>query len=237
MSTAGHRFTACSIVAILLAAWVAMASHAGAGQRLADFRRVVVASSPGASQQAAAEELADLGRSIEILRAEKYGPDLKGLSFFVGDKAAEGCLGQRLSPWQREEYVLRTIPIGLVLAGDYGEGDPWSPLTRAGSMMAVYTVLDDHLGVHWFWPAPAGEHVPHDPQATLPRLDRRAVPKFSIRSVSLGYTSYHTKAFSQAARKWARRSRLAWTQSAVFGHSWGSAFNLRSDETFKSHPE
>ena len=47
----------------------------------------------------------------------------------------------------------------------------------------------------------------------------------------MGYPStYHTKTFNVAARKWARRARLGWVKSATFGHSWGSAFDLRKDE-------
>ncbi|MGY8719774.1 MAG: DUF4838 domain-containing protein, partial [Verrucomicrobiia bacterium] len=34
-----------------------------------------------------------------------------------------------------------------------------------------------------------------------------------------------------------RRNRLGWVRSAVFGHSWFDAFNLRNDESFKTHPE
>ncbi len=35
--------------------------------------------------------------------------------------------------------------------------------TAAGSMLAVYTLLEDHLGVRWFWPGEFGEHVPTNP--------------------------------------------------------------------------
>ena len=74
--------------------------------------------------------------------------------------------------------------------------------------------------------------------ATIPVLDERRQPAFEIRSVQLGYSSiYHTKAFNEAARKWARRARLGWVKSAVFGHSWDSAFDLRKGVTFRNHPE
>ncbi len=46
--------------------------------------------------------------------------------------------------------MLRSVSNGLVLAGSDAEGDPWSIRTEAGSMLAVYTLLEDHLGVRWF---------------------------------------------------------------------------------------
>ena len=134
--------------------------------------------------------------------------------------------------------MLRSVPRGLVLAGDDAAGDPWSISTAAGSMLAVYTLLEDHLGVRWFWPGEFGEHVPVNADALVPRLDERRQPAFEIRSVQLGYSSvYHTKVFSDAAKRWARRARLGWVKSAVFGHSWEVAFDLRKGETFKQHPE
>jgi hypothetical protein len=134
--------------------------------------------------------------------------------------------------------MLRMVPRGLVLAGDDGAGDPWSVTTAAGSMLAVYTLLEDHLGVCWFWPGEFGEHVPVNADALVPGLIDRRQPVFEIRSVELGYSSiYHTKVFNDAARRWARRSRLGWVKSAVFGHSWEAAFDLRKGETFQQHPE
>jgi len=209
---------------------------------LKDFQRVVIAEDALPVQRAAAEDLAKYagriaGRKMEIVPLEKFALDVKGLSFFIGDGAATRALGKSPAPWKTEEWMLRSIPGGLVLAGHDAAGDAWSSLTAAGSMLAVYTLLDDHLGARWFWPGESGEHVPSNPGAIVPPLDVRRTPAFEIRSVQLGYFGYHTKAFGEAARKWARRSRLGWVRSAVFGHSWDAAFDLRKGETFKQHPD
>lgn len=220
-------------------------AHATAGhaqQRLADFRRVIVADDPLPVQTAAAEELASYvericGQKLTVLPVGEYDAAAEGLSFFVGEGVARALLGLELGPWREEEWLVRTVPQGLVLAGSDEAGSPWSLSIEAGSMLAVYTLLDDYLGVRWFWPGPFGEHVPHQPDAVIPPLDLRAAPVFCIRSIQLGYSSYHTEAFRDSAARWARRSRLGWTRSAVFGHSWYGAFNLRSDETFRQHPD
>ena len=214
-----------------------------AWQTLKDFRRVVVADDANAVQRAAADELASyagriVGHKIEILGVSKLAADAPGSTFFIGDGAAEIALGKSPKPWRTEEWMLRSVPRGLVIAGDDGVGDPWSIRTAAGSMLAVYTLLEDHLGVRWFWPGEFGEHVPQNAAALVPWLDERRQPAFEIRSVELGYSSiYHTEVFSDAARRWARRARLGWVKSAVFGHSWEAAFELRKGETFKQHPE
>jgi len=225
----------------LLATFHAVA--APAPQHLKDFRRVVIADDASGVQRAAAAELAHYagrvaGQAIEVVTLGKLAADAPGLTFFVGDGAAERVLGKSPKPWKSEEWMLRTVSKGLVLAGDDGAGDPWSIGTASGSMLAVYTLLEDHLGVRWFWPGAFGEHVPVNADATLPALDERRQPAFEIRSVQLGYSSiYHTKTFSEEARKWARRARLGWVKSAVFGHSWDAAFDLRKGDTFREHPE
>src|SRR5581483_342248 len=118
------------------------------------------------------------GHTLEVIPAGRFTGTAAGLSFFVGEAAAAAALRLDLGPWREEEWLLRTVPRGLVVAGQDGEGDPWSLRTPAGSLLAAYTLLDDYLGVRWFWPGPFGEHVPQRPGATLPDLDLRATPPF-----------------------------------------------------------
>lgn len=230
-------------VALIAAALLLPATSAPAAQRLADFRRVVVADQAPDVQRAAAQEIAlyvgkVAGTKIETVPLSKYSPAAPGLSFFVGDAVAKEALKLDLAPWKEEEWLLRTVPGGIVLAGQDGTGSAWSIATPAGSMLAAYVLLDDHLGVKWFWPGPFGEHVPTAPDAVLPDFDLRATPRFMIRSIQLGYPStYHVQAFNESSRQWARRSRLGWTRSAVFGHSWYDAFNLRNRKSFEEHPD
>jgi hypothetical protein len=226
-----------------------LAASVQAEQRLADFRRVVIADDAGPVAKAAADELAHyVGRlvaaqaepaKLDVVPWSKFVETAKpdGLTFFVGADVAERVLDKKLGPWQDEEWLLQTVPTGLVLAGSDAVGDPWSARTSAGSMLAVYTLLDDHLGCRWFWPGEFGEHVPRAADAVVPQLDVRGTPKFFIRNVQLGYGMYHTDRFRDEAKRWARRSRMGWVRSAVFGHSWFDAFNFRNDESFKAHPE
>jgi len=232
---------AVSVLVVAMAAWSGAAGQSRAA-RLSEFQRVVVADKPSAVGQAAAQELADYvgrvrGAEIPLVPLGKWDASADGLSFFIGDGPAQRVLGRDPTPWKQEEWLLPSVPQGLVLAGDEGEGDPWSLATRAGPMLAVYTLLADHLGVRGFWPGAFGEHVPSNRDAAIPQLDRRETPRFEIRSIQLGYPSYHTPAVKEEGRKWARRNRLGWTKSAVFGHSWDGAFRFKMGEALREHPE
>lgn len=233
-------------LALALGAGTKLLSSSAAGrerQSLKDFVRVVVADDALPVQKAAAAELAHYAgviadTKIAIVPWTAFASGKRdGLSFFVGEGAAAGAIGRGLSPWSAEEWLIRSLPNGLALAGHDAAGDAWSASTPAGSMLAVYTLLDDYLGVHWFWPGATGEHVPRNAAASVPVLDLRRTPAFSIRNIKIGYSGYHTAAFHQAERQWARRSRLAWVKSAIFGHSWEAAFDLRKGRTFQEHPE
>ena len=232
------------ILVLHLIALLPLAGQARSPNALADFVRIVLAEDALPVQKAAADELASYvgritGNKLDILSLEQFAKSQPtGKTFYVGDQAAELALGKTPAPWKPEEWMLKSVPSGLVIAGHDGKGSPWSLNVAAGSMLAAYTLLEDHLGVHWFWPGEFGESVLKNPKAIIPALDVRQTPAFEIRSVSLGYPStYHTKKFNDAARIWARRNRLAWVRSAVFGHSWFDAFNLRTDASFKAHPE
>jgi len=216
-------------------------------QRLADFRRVVVADDAPPVAQFAAKELAEYagrvtGQTLEVVPLSRYQPDAAGLSFFVGEAAGEKIIGRKLGPWKTEEWLLQTVPQGLVLAGDDQPGRALSVFVAAGSQLAAYTLLDETLGVKWFWPGAFGEHVPANPGAVLPVFQTRRVPEFMIRNYGVGYPGkYHTEAFNEEVERWARRTRQGWVPKAVFGHSWYGAFGFRDKEKtaelVKTHPE
>lgn len=234
--------TAAVLLTLLLSAASPASAAEPTGRPLSEFTRIVVGDAAVPVTQTAADELSDyvgklLGKSLPIVPLSKYKSTDAGLSFFVGDEAAAAVTGKALSPWKQEEYAMISVPSGLVLAGDDEKGDAWSLSTSAGSMLAVYTLLDDHLGVKWFWPGPMGEHVPSGQGKIVPELNVRQSPRFIIRSISLGYFRYHTPAFKAEARKWSRRSRLGWVPSANFGHSWYYAFDLKNNKSFNEHPD
>lgn len=235
------------VLAGLCLGWSSQAMGQGVSPRkLADYQRVVVAEDALPVTLHAAQELAHytgriLGREMPLVKAGQDYQLEDGLSFFVGPAMADKAIGSAQSPWLREEWMIRTIPQGTVLAGDDAPGRATSGSVASGSQLAVYTLLDDHLGVKWFWPGETGEHVPSNPAAVVPVLDVRKQPDFIIRDISLGYTRYQTDEFRQDSALWYKRSRLGWVPAAIFGHSWYYAFDLRTPQAenkyYQTNPE
>jgi len=95
------------------------------------------------------------GKSHRILIGEKSGK-LADADFSVEDLGAEGL-------------VIRTIGNDLILAGS----------RNRGTLYAVYTFLEDHVGCRWW--APGASFVPSKPTLTFDTLDVRYVPPLEYR--------------------------------------------------------
>lgn len=219
----------------LLFCATAMATCSEAQQRLADFRRVVIADNATPAAKMGAQDLADYtgrisGHKVVITPLSQYSAGAGGLSFFVGEAAGEKVLGSKPGPWKTEEWLQKTVPQGLVLAGHDQPGKATFLSVAAGSQLAIYTLLDETLGVKWFWPGPFGEHVPRNADAVIPVLDVRRTPEFMIRQYSVGYGNVHMAELKEETAKWSRRTRQGWVPKAWFGHSWYSAFDFRDKE-------
>jgi hypothetical protein len=212
------------------------------GVRVKNIKAVVVDDAALQVTQLAAQEMSDYLGSLRqsplpIVKSSQYKADQHTPAIFIGDAAAQKCLGVTLNPWKQEEWMLKSIPEGIIAAGNDKIGNPWSLNTEAGSCLACYTLLDDYLGVKWLWPGATGEYVPASPDAVIAPVDRRESPRFIIRSYSVGYGKYHTANFREDTRKWARRTRQGWVPKAAFGHSWYDTFELKTGSVFKEHPE
>ncbi|HWL54669.1 MAG TPA: DUF4838 domain-containing protein [Chthoniobacteraceae bacterium] len=234
-----------SFITAIFALCLALQASLRAAQPLAAFQQVVVAEDALPVTRFAAEELAQhagriSGKPVEVITPSTYRQRKENLSFFVGSGAAQEALDLQLSPWKTdEEWMLKTIPQGLLLAGNDAPGSATSLRVAAGSQLAVYTLLDDYLGAKWFWPGPSGEHLPSRPDAVIPTLDRRESPTFIIRQYGVGYGAYHTPSFRKEVGKWQRRTRQGWVPRAWFGHSWAYAFKTEEDggDLLEKHPD
>jgi hypothetical protein len=207
-----------------------------------DLKAVVVDQAALPATQLAAQELSDYlskmrGAPLPVVAAANYKPQAHTPALIVGTSAAKTCAGLEPQPFKQEEWMLKSVPQGLIIAGSDKPGDKWSLNTEAGTALAAYTLMDDYLGIKWLWPGKVGEHVPLTPDAVIPALDMRQSPRFIIRSYSVGYSTYHTKQFRDDVRQWARRTRQGWVPKAVFGHSWYDTFDLKKGTAFKEHPE
>ena len=95
-----------------------------------------------------------------------------------------------------------------------------SPRTE-GVRNAVYGILEDHLGCHWFTPGEIGAHIPRRTTVVLDIPERRDIarPGFEMRRPFYGSYAVPTAEERRTIVKWARRNR--WGEPAgSAGHGW-----------------
>lgn len=188
------------------------------------------------------------GATLPVL-AEGREAEVRSFSvrIYVG-----GCAeNQRIvaeRPLQAEEYILRTTTDSLhILGGDL------APTGRdtAGTLNAVYTFLEDYVGVRWLFPGTLGEVVPRQTRLAIPSIDRREQPRVAkrrIRDVALTRESIFApilqqwgvplsdwkRAFAaEINHPWFRRQRLGARLDIDAGHSFGGFY----EKYFATHPD
>jgi hypothetical protein len=132
---------------------------------------IIVAENAIPSEKHAAEELASFLKQVT------------GAAFTVGSKAGDGQARLLIGPdaakiadtgfsiegLGAEGIVIRTSGKDLILAG----GRP------RGTLYAVYTFLEDHVGCRWW--APGVSHIPSKPTLAFDKLDVRYIPPLEYR--------------------------------------------------------
>lgn len=196
---------------------------------------VVVAADASAPQKHAAQELASFlqqvtGGEFDIVQKPLQGKS----SLLVGPKAAKTAdpafsthgLGH-------DGLIIRTVGDDLILAG----GEP------RGTLYAVYSFLEDHVGCRWW--TPHASLIPKKPNLSVGSLNWRYVPvmehrdpliqpytldpDWSVRNKCVGIIT----GFSGKMEEMLKRGggRHAWPH----GHSYFTA--LPPDKYFGEHPE
>lgn len=132
---------------------------------------IVVAENAPAPVQHAAEELRSFLNEVTGARFQLGSEPAPGLArILVGPQAARladpGFDDRELGT---DGIVIRSKGDDLILAG----GDP------RGTLYAVYSFLEDHVGCHWW--APNASTIPRRATLTCDTLDVRYVPPFSYR--------------------------------------------------------
>jgi len=140
---------------------------------------IVIASNALPSERHGAEELQTFLEQISGARlpiATDREP-VNGPMILVGQSEKVDALGIRIdfASLGKEGFVIRTAPPHFVLAG----GRP------RGSLYAVYTFLEDHLGCRWF--TQTVSRIPKRPRIELGPISDRQVPAFEWRD--LNYSS------------------------------------------------
>jgi len=140
---------------------------------------IVIGSTALPSERHAAEELQMFLEQISDAKLPIATDDepVNGPMILVGPSKKLDALGIRIdfASLGREGFVIRTAPPHFVLAG----GRP------RGSLYAVYTFLEDHLGCRWF--TQTVSRIPKRERIELGPISDRQVPAFEWRD--LNYSS------------------------------------------------
>ncbi len=127
-----------------------------------------------------------------------------------------------LSPFNRETYILRSTPEGLLLLG----------ATDLAVEHAVWDLLD-RFGYRQFFPGPIWELIPHLPVLQI-AVDTRQSPAYYARRIwyNWGLWGYNNTPYAE----WCARNRMAKGFDLNSGHSYESIVNVFRSE-FNDHPE
>lgn len=132
---------------------------------------IVIAADAPAPERHAAAELAGFLAQITGAQFPIAGePNQAGVNVFVGPQAAKVAQNDFSADGLGEDgIVIRTVPNGLILAG----GRP------RGTLYAVYTFLEDHLGCRWW--SSTESTIPSKATIVLNDIDIRYVPVLEYR--------------------------------------------------------
>jgi hypothetical protein len=150
-----------------------------------------------------------------------------------------------------EEIVIAASESHLVIAGR----DRWDPnhlvvegidekivgrQQEYGTVNAVYTFLQDHLGVRWLWPGELGEDVPKRQKITLKPFQFRYHPQIRARGGAFNFSALSNKGYGRA-HQWTRRQRLQLDSlRSEGGHAfrdWHERFHKTKPELFALQPD
>ncbi|MBI4906026.1 MAG: DUF4838 domain-containing protein [Acidobacteria bacterium] len=136
-------------------------------------------------------------------------------------------------------YLIKTEGSRLFLAGKDSDGDPLGLDVHAGTLFAVYDILENHLGVRWLWPGKLGESIPVRRSLSLPLLNASVTPRLWFKEWRGGLPGGGwgrpgaVDDFSREQAKWLRRHRFGRSIRPDYRHAFGEYW----DRFSVSHPE
>jgi len=150
-----------------------------------------------------------------------------------------------------EEILIAASRNHLVIAGR----DRWDPehlvvegidekivgrQREYGTVNAVYTYLQDSLGVRWLWPGELGEDVPRRMRIALEPFGYRYHPQIRARGGAFNFSALSNRGYGRA-HQWTRRQRLQLDSlRSEGGHAfgdWHERFHETKPELFALQPD
>ena len=150
-----------------------------------------------------------------------------------------------------EEVLIATNVKHLVIAGR----DRWDPARldietkegviegkqqEYGTVNAVYTFLQEQLGVRWFWPGELGEDVIRRERITIAPMEYRHHPQIRSRGGVFHFSSLGNKGYGRS-HEWTLRQRLQLDSMEIGGGhgfgDWWDRYHEQYPEIFALQPD
>lgn len=240
-------------LSLVLLMWVTSSAEADfvlvdVEERLQPATVVVFPDAPPKTREAAIE-LADYVEKICGTRPDlidKVPDDIPDRAIWIGYQKALDPLFPDVDFGFKhpEEVLIAASDSHLVIAGR----DRWHPehlivegideqivgrQQEYGTVNAVYTFLQERLGVRWLWPGDLGEDIPQQKRIAFRPFVYRYHPQIRARGGVFNFSALSNKGYGRA-HQWTRRQRL---QLDSLRSEGGHAFGDWHARFFKSKPE
>ncbi|MGD9804036.1 MAG: DUF4838 domain-containing protein [Hyphomicrobiaceae bacterium] len=149
----------------------------------------------------------------------------------LGANQASQAAGLSISDVPIEGFRIKVVDHNIFLLGaDTPDGMRTAEGgVSTGTLNAVYTFLEDYLGVRWLMPGEVGEYVPRVDTVKLPsRLSRLEGPSFANRRIA------YIENRNPLVVQWLRRQKQGHSLILNHSHAW---HDLIPPSLYRDHPE
>ncbi len=221
---------------------------------------IVIPDNPTPVVAYAAQELqyhVEQATGSRLETVSEAGWNLSTPAILLGPTKAAVKAGIRFDSKRPNQYVLRTVGSNLFILGDDTSGDVFGPYrvlhenyTHVGTLLGVYDLLRNQLGVKWLWPGKLGEVIPKRNSIEIGKLNKLSGPKLIHTRIRDGiYTVANPAGWSSEAEYarytteqsiWLRRQGIAMAMNMDIHHSftdWWSRYSKNHPEFFNQLPD
>ncbi|HQC53520.1 MAG TPA: hypothetical protein PLE92_10330, partial [Lentisphaeria bacterium] len=206
---------------------------------------IVLPAEPLPVEAFAAQELA---RHVQWATGAELPVLVSGQAVAVETLVRIGRAAQVERNWQGvNPGIVKVTATTVDLAGRDSDGEPLRRTGEAGTLFAVYDMLNHDLGVRWFWPGTSGTYVPKTVNVTLPVGERRVNTALRFATWRINSTRTKTwpdpesgKKFYTEENLWLLRHRFMMTDNMAYGHAftgYWNRFHASNPEYFNLLPD